>query len=170
MNLRMCLLAIGLLSAAASAEPASGTRAAPQGKSFGLGLVFGSPSGLTGKYMLTADQGIQASIGFGVSSRFRQNFAVVTDILLAVDYIWTPATLVDVAPMTLNFFIGGGAVVGIYENGFFGPTLGARLPVGLSMAFKPIPLEIYLELVPTLIVFPPVALGLGAGLGGRWYF
>jgi hypothetical protein len=166
----MVLMLASVVSAPAKASPAA--EAAPQGKSFGLGLVLGAPSGITGKYMLTGDQGIQASIGFGFSPRYRNNtnLVLVSDVVVAVDYLWTPIHLVDVEPIDVNLYIGGGAIVGVWENGFFGASVGARLPLGVSVPFKAIPLELYLELVPTLVVFPPLALGVGAGLGGRWYF
>jgi hypothetical protein len=42
--------------------------------------------------------------------------------------------------------------------------------VGLSYEFDGAPLDVFLEVVPTLDLIPGTAFDLGAGLGLRYYF
>lgn len=43
------------------------------------------------------------------------------------------------------------------------------MPLGLSLAFHPFPIQVYGELVPSLLVFPALAGGVGGTVGVRGY-
>lgn len=150
----------------------------PQGKQFGIGLQLGAPTALTLKYMVTGDQALVAGLGAGIGWD--------PSISLHVDYVWHPTVLASMGWGSLSWFIGGGGWLsfsgGNYGNGRWGPqyygylytvspfALGARLPIGLDLAFSQVPIEVYLEADPMLVLFPRIAFGLGGTLGGRFYF
>jgi len=45
-----------------------------------------------------------------------------------------------------------------------------RFPLGLAYMFRKVPLDLFLELSPSLIIFPGTAFDAGAGLGIRYWF
>ncbi len=44
------------------------------------------------------------------------------------------------------------------------------MPLGLDLSLGPIPLMFYAELVPAVLVFPNIDIGLGASIGVRLFF
>jgi hypothetical protein len=175
-----------VLSAAeetAGATREKGGSVSPMGRQFGIGLQVGYPTALSLKYMLTGDQGIQGGVGiFGYQCG--RNFGFCTyGFALHADYLWHAAVLASPPPFVLSFYIGGGAQLGFggYAGPFYTPfgsyvagagyfSLAARVPFGLSMALTQIPIEIFLEVTPTLIIFPPLGFTFAPSLGFRFYF
>jgi len=163
----------------------------PQGLKMGVGLQIGSPTGLTGKYMLTGNQGVVGGIGAGLGG-----------LSLHVDYLWHPQILATAEPFKLSWYIGAGGWLGFfpYPNGipgigyfgpnfaygyynghvaflylpynflWFAPSFAIRVPLGLSVALRQLPIEFYAGLTPSLLIFPGVGFGLGGEIGGRIYF
>lgn len=170
MNARAWMVVVVALFAASDAAASM----SPQGKTFGLGLQLGAPTAVTGKLMVTGDQAIVVGVGAGIG----------WDVSLGVhaDYLWHPSVLVDVAPATFSWYIGGGGWVSFHQPNAKGfrydyyyvdgvPfAVGLRLPIGIDMAMNALPFEVYLEGVPTLAVFPRVGFGLGVAIGARFWF
>jgi hypothetical protein len=157
----------------------SGFSAAPQGRTFGIGLQLGTPTGLTGKYMVAPDQGL----AFGVGAAFYSALGSGQSLDFHVDYLFHPHLLVGAEAIKLTWYVGPGLFLALVEPGtvpyFPGPFwypgyrsawLGLRVPIGLDLAFKNLPIEIFLEGVPMLLAFPVVGFGMGASLGLRFYF
>ncbi len=44
------------------------------------------------------------------------------------------------------------------------------MPFGINYVFEPIPIEVFLEIVPALEIIPDVDFHLRAGIGARYYF
>ena len=159
--------------------PPAGAGSTPQGRTFGLGLQIGYPTAITIKYMLRPDQGIVA--GLGGFSGFAYSSAALS---LHVDYVWHPTTLTSGEQFVLSWYIGRGGNVIIFNNPrqkpfiasfnyYYFPTniwLAARVPLGVNLALTQLPFEIYLEAVPSILLFPGISFGLGAAIGGRFYF
>ena len=119
-------------------------------KQFGLGLEFGSPTGLTGKYFL--DNGSNAlQFGLGGYYGYRDYYG----FHLYFDYLWHPVSLVSASAFELPLFVGIGGRLWQFDHrrdrdpyddvtGF-----GIRIPVGIAFDFNNIPIDIFLQLVPT---------------------
>jgi len=163
----------------------------PEGKQMGVGLQIGSPTGLTGKYMLTGNQGVVAGVGAGLGG-----------LSVHLDYLWHPQVLAVADPFRLSWYLGLGGWLGFfpYPNGvpglgyfgpnfaygyynghlafmylpynllWFAPSFAVRVPLGLSLALRQLPIEIYGGLTPSVLVFPGIGFGLGGEIGGRIYF
>ncbi len=159
-------------------EPA-GAAATPQGRTFGIGLQLGYPTALTIKYMLRPDQGIVA--GVGGFSGFAYDVGAFS---LHVDYVYHPMLLTAGEAYQVTWYVGGGGNLIVFNNPrqrtflpgvtyYYYPTniwLAARVPLGLNLALTQVPFEIYLEAVPSVLVFPSLSFGLGFAIGGRFYF
>ncbi len=150
----------------------------PMGKQIGVGLQVGAPTALTGKLMLAPNQGLVAGIGAGYGFFFHPALSI------HLDYLYHPSILASTNAFTLSWFIGGGAWLGIWDGGrrnrFLVPgyqynygtplLLAVRVPIGLNLAFNELPIELYLEGVPALGIFPAVTFGIGIAAGARFYF
>ena len=146
----LCLILAGVV--AATAAPAS-ARPRPAGrqssfsanKTFGLGIMLGAPTGLSGKYFLDGSHALDFGIG---GMRYYRN----RDGLHAhLDYLWHPLSLVtaEAFEMPLYFGIGGRLFDFNDRNDQFANdtiALGLRAPIGLAFDFNNVPLDIFFEL------------------------
>jgi hypothetical protein len=162
----------------------------PQGRQWGIGIQLGAPTALTLAYMLTPNQALHGGIGAGLPWYWGG-----PSISIFVDYVWHPHVLASGDIFKLSWFVGGGVwggfaplrvfdlwyigagdprfgLWGFYYAPFpsFGTSLGARVPLGVNIALAQLPIELYAELVPAILLFPAVGLGLGGTVGGRIYF
>ncbi len=156
------LAALALLGPLGAAPPAAHAASARSG--FGLGLVLGEPTGLSAKAWLSGGSALQ----FHVSWDFTDAALVLSgDYLVHLDVLG-----VHTPDLDLLLTLGGGVKVGqhtqrAHEEPLF---VGLRVPIGLSMPFKSMPLELFLEAVPGLRVLSKIGFDVDLGLGARWFF
>ena len=152
---------------------------------YGVGLVVGTPTGLTGKVWVAPAGAIDAGLGawgYGRAGGCARdpNGRDVCDrrwrgqsgLSLHVDYLWQ-SRIVDNATVQLDWHLGAGPRAIFYGGpcDFDCWNLGARAPVGLDLTFtRPAFLEIFFELAPTLYLVPGAFFAFEGGLGARAYF
>lgn len=141
-------------------------RASAEGGPFGLGLILGSPTGLSAKLYLNRRNAIDFALGFAFLNR--------RGIALHADYLWHPVMLASDEAFFLPLYFGIGARILDHDrnedDGDF--HLGARAPVGILFDFKTVPLDVFLEvaLVIDIIQDHGDVVDLNAGVGARYYF
>ncbi len=129
-----------------------------QNKGFGLGVIIGEPTGLSGKYWLSGSTAVDlaAAWSFGKTSAFQAQ----------ADFVLHQFDLFNVEKGKLPIYYGiGGAVLFSRKLG-----LGVRVPVGIDYEFAHSPLDLFLEVVPKLALSPATRFDLNAGLGMRFWF
>jgi hypothetical protein len=144
--LRNAIIALVVGTVLATAVPSADARPSPRAqkfqanKSFGLGVMFGAPTAISGKYFLSQD----TALDFGVGTFYRYRDG---GLHLHADFLWHPAVLVkaDAFWLPLYFGIGGRFL----DHGNHG-HLGARVPIGIAFDFTNVPLDIFLELAAVL--------------------
>jgi len=88
----------------------------------------------------------QLPIYWALNARFTNNYSRIG---ISGDYYLLEQSLVD--DINFGWYLGLGGYLGLTSNGGTGVFFGARLPVGLYiMPVQEVPLEIFVELVPTL--------------------
>jgi len=142
---------------------------------FGLGIVLGEPSGLTGK--VWSDH--RAAIDFGLA------FAFDDYILMYADYLHHfPGAFGSSSPFVaqLNPYLGIGAIVAFDTNNNFNANrrffssgsgsvgLGARIPLGIEWRPSHPTIGVFVELVPGLAILPATDGLVEGGVGVRYYF
>lgn len=165
---------LALLVTLGSASAAFAQGAGP----FGLGLVLGEPSGLTGKYWMDGAQAVQGHLAFSLDEhdRGRDYVVVIADYLYHIDVFNMRSSSVD-----LPIYVGIGGKVSIrtgddrwcqeHHNSCDSDLgVGVRIPIGLDLLLRKAPLEFFLEIVPGLRVIPSTDGDVDAGLGARYYF
>jgi hypothetical protein len=126
-------------------------------KTFGLGLELGEPFGINGKYFYSRNK----AIDFGLGDIY--DYYNYRGVYLYADHLWHPTTLVRTEAFELPFYIGAGASIWHWEDYrgavVDGDAIGARMPIGVSFDFNNTPLDIFVQLVPTLDLFADTPMG-----------
>jgi hypothetical protein len=174
-SLWIFLAALGAaLAVVCMAAPAAEARPRPQAssfsanKTFGLGIMIGAPTAISGKYYLGADTAVD--FGVGVIRGFRRD-----GLHLHADFLWHPATLVTAEPFVMPFYLGIGGRIADFEDDIDDDgdiNLGVRAPVGLMLDFNNVPLDVFFELalVIDFIGYDGVDADFNGALGVRYYF
>jgi hypothetical protein len=146
---RLAVLLVVLSSASARAESGS----------FGLGLILGQPTGVTGAYQLSDRTAIDAAVGLGWVDARR--------FYLHVEFDYFLPRLISGGSAELSAYLGiGGFFYDLRDD----PGLGVRAPFGLSLDFTSVPLQLFLEASLLLFLTPDVDLDVRGALGFRYYF
>lgn len=145
---RLALLLVILSSASARAESGS----------FGLGLILGQPTGITGMYHLSDHTAIDAALGLEIFDD--------RDFYLHVEFDYFLPTLVTGNSVSLSAYLGIGGFFAAHND----PAFGARAPFGLSLDFANAPLQIFAEAAVLLLLSPDVDGFVRGAAGFRYYF
>lgn len=147
-----------------------------QQSGFGLGIMLGEPTGLSGKLWTGGENAIGMGLawgGLGSPGGYLHMHA---------DYLWHKMDLIPVSKGKLPLYFGIGARLRIWDdNGYYDngkwedddggrAELGVRLPVGLAYLFDGAPVDIFLEVVPVLDLIPDTDVSLNAAIGARYWF
>ncbi|HEY5948110.1 MAG TPA: DUF3996 domain-containing protein [Kofleriaceae bacterium] len=113
---------------------------------------MGEPTGLNGKVFVAP----KVALDFGVGWIYR-HYYYGDGLHLYGDVLFHPVSLVHSDAFELPLYIGGGLRFWDFEYcrarndcGYGGSAIGIRIPVGISFDFNNVPLDIFLQLVPTI--------------------
>jgi hypothetical protein len=125
----------------------------------GLGAMIGNPTGLNGKYWLSADQAIDGGLGFSVAGRTR--FEMHSDYLFHSEGAFV---FNDVHPLDLYYGLGGRMEFADTIN------IGLRVPVGLSHRYSDQAADMFAEIAPILDFVGKTGIDIHVAFGARYYF
>ena len=141
---------------------------------FGLGVVVGGPTAVTGKYWLNREAALDGGLAFSFSNY----------ILLYGDYlVHYPRPFKNSDPFfsNIDFYMGVGANLVMTTSDrsnndtYYGKKsgsvgLGVRVPFGLEWQPADPPLGVFVEIVPGISVIPATSVDVQGGIGIRYYF
>ena len=177
-------IALAFASTTADARPrpksfGAGSKKFEANKTFGLGLELGYPDGLTGKYFVNESNALQFGLGYAYRHYYYDH-----GLHLYLDYLWHPFVLASAEPFELPFYIGVGGRFWDYDYGcdrngnnciYGGSAVGVRVPVGIAFDFNNIPLDVFIQVAPTLDFFfrdyrDRIYLSFWGSVGVRFWF
>lgn len=171
--------AVALCSALAILLSASTAVAGPGGGGpFGLGLVIGEPTGLSAKYWMDKTQAVDFLLAFSLDNDndFDNDDNDLDRLVFAADYLYH----IDVfrprsVELPLHVGIGGKLTFwdrdrGRYRDDDSEIGIAIRVPLGIDLLLRSVPLEFFLEIVPGLFIIPGTNADIDAGIGVRYYF
>ncbi len=132
-----------------------------QDRGLGIGLIFGEPTGFSGKYWLDDKNAVDAGFGYSLISGSKE-------MSLHVDYLYHTISSIKLDNQQLPIYYGFGGRLRIKENA--SDRLGVRGVIGAIYKIKSAPVEIFLEVAPVFTLLPETDLDFDFGLGGRYYF
>lgn len=134
------------------------TSAKGQDDSFGLGLIVGNPTGISGKLWLDQYTALDAAAAWSFGNR--------RSFHLHGDYLFHRFDLIRVQKGRVPVHVGIGARTRIGKD----DRLGIRGVVGLTYLFEDSPLDVFFEMAPILDLAPNTDFDLNAGIGVRYFF
>ena len=140
---------------------------APEGKTFGFGIILGDPTGGTAKLWLTRDNALAFHLGASFFGSPR----------IGVDYLWHFDAFNS---NIVNLYAGPGGVIGFGEgHGFWYKKkfirtgneigIGGRAMFGINVVPQRTPLEIFVELGVLIAFIPDFGSAADAAIGVRFY-
>ncbi|MCL1818339.1 MAG: hypothetical protein FWG35_05355 [Spirochaetaceae bacterium] len=162
-----------LCAAAANAQESPRNASALAAESgFGAGLVAGEPVAASAKLWISETSAIEAGIGWSFYRRTPQGIKMRGAPYAYIDFLRHFFNVVKARTGKFVYFIGAG-VEGSYlyysdrfRDRFY---LGLRIPFGLSYMFPDAPLDIFIELVPSVVFLRGLSSDMGAGVGIRYW-
>lgn len=152
-----------LVAVTLAAPPAVvGGPGGPRG--FGVGVLVGEPTALSGAYRGGGRTWVDVAVGWSFP---REWLAFHGDLLL------TPTTLSsdDLGELRFPLYLGVGPRLRLDLDEYDSDTsVGVRVPFGMGVYHANAPVEGFLELVPGVLIIPQTSLMFDAGIGVRVYF
>ena len=131
-----------------------------QEKGFGLGVMIGEPTGISGKYWLNETNALDFSLAYS----FVHDKSAVS---LHGDYLFHLPHLIK-SELNLPFYYGFGGR--IHFNNKSKSTIGARGVAGIMWIPNSLPIDTFFEIAPVFNLFPETSLQLDLAIGCRYYF
>lgn len=136
--------------------------AARAGGPFGAGVMFGEPTGVSLKLHLGGRSAVDAGLGWAFGSGGA--------IAMHADYL-VHVQLAEERGVRLFFYAGAGPRLrvrsGDHDESF---SLALRIPLGLVVPFEKQSIDLFLEIVPGLQLYPATDGIIDAAIGIRYYF
>lgn len=134
-----------------------------EGGPFGLGIIVGQPTGVTGAYRLGGNTAIDGAVGLDVFDD--------RHFYLHATFLFVLPNLLSGGSVGLSPYLGPGGFISDRGKGDGSRVgLGVRAPFGLSLDFRRAPLQIFGEFAVVLPLIPDPDLGIGGAVGFRYYF
>lgn len=130
--------------------------AQPYRPSFGVGAMFGEPTGVTVKKYFDERGAFDIGAAWSLADRY-EALHLHANLLFQDNITQNP---------NLFFYHGVGGRVLLASDAKF----GIRAPLGLAYIFPNIPFDFFVEIAPILDVVPKVAFAGNGGFGVRYYF
>jgi hypothetical protein len=130
----------------------------------GLGLILGSPTGVSLGYRPSGQSHI---VNVGLAWNFPQQ-----RVHAHVDYLRTVYVLEDPNAPSISFplNVGVGARFHSWDGSGSKASVGVRIPLQMTMVPHHQPFDVFLELVPVLLLYPETKMRLDGALGARYFF
>jgi hypothetical protein len=133
------------------------------GGAFGAGVSMGTPTGFTGRLWFSRDSALQFSAGGNLGQR--------GSLTASMDYIVAREHMAEAEG---NYFITTyvGAGVG-YDSEFLDGNkslaFGPRLVGGASVTLPTLPIDIFIQVSPTVFVVDSLSWSMGGQIGAHYY-
>ncbi len=129
-----------------------------QDRGFGLGVILGEPTGVSGKYWTSSSNAVDGGLAW--SFRHAGFFHV------HADYLWHFPLRTETAER-FTFYTGVGGRLGVDSHE---ALLGVRVVGGFAFWPRGTPLDIFVEIAPVIDLAPATELSANGGIGIRFFF
>ena len=123
-----------------------------QNSGFGLGLVINDDFGIAGKYWIDRTNAIDINLNLAKNAN-----------VLGADYVWHRYDILD---NNFPVYYGVGAKVALGDASGFGVN-GVG---GIAFLIRKLKIDVFVELVPTILLSPDSDFSMDWQLGGRYFF
>jgi hypothetical protein len=138
-----------------------GTISPAQDKGYGIGIILGEPSGLSGKYWLNNTNALDFGLGFSFTN-FNNS-----KIQLSCDYLWNNYDFFKTSEKLIIYY---GPGIKILTGGSNDAKLGIRGVAGVGWFIKDAPIDMFFEVAPVIYMIPGTIFKIDVGIGARYFF
>jgi len=140
-------------------------------RDFGIGVIIGEPTGISAKLWTSGTTAFDAGLGWSVGrdrvGRYYASYVGGNRVHLHVDHLWHAMDAIEATERFPVYYGIGGR---INSGGGTNSSLAVRGVIGIAWLPRGTPVDVFLELAPSLELTPSSGFGLDAGLGARYYF
>jgi hypothetical protein len=142
-----------------------------QERKFGLGIILGEPTGVSAKLWTSPttafDFGLGWSVGGDRIGNYEGSYNGGSRVHFHMDYLWHSFDAIhSTERFPLYYGIGGRINTGAGYNS----SAAVRGVIGLAWMPHETPIDVFLELVPSLQITSSTGFAIDAGLGARYFF
>ena len=142
-----------------------------QDHGFGLGVIIGEPTGISAKLWTSSvnafDFGLGWSIGGDRIGKHGEDYGGETRVHFHADYLWHSFEAIHSSERFPLYYGFGGR---LNTGGGYDASVAVRGVFGIAWLPHNTPIDVFLELVPSLQLTPSTGFGLDGGVGARYYF
>ena len=152
-----------------TAQRSFGQDDVPSVRKFGLGVIIGEPTGLSAKYWTSSTTALDFALGWGFvdENNGNGNGDGSNWIHFHMDYLWHSFEAISSTErFPLYYGIGGRVNTREGDNTSF----AIRGVIGLAWMPHDAPVDIFIELAPSLRLTESTGFAIDGGLGARYYF
>ncbi|MDP2885222.1 MAG: hypothetical protein Q8P51_09415 [Ignavibacteria bacterium] len=141
------------------------------GHNFGLGVIIGEPTGISAKLWTSNstafDFGLGWSMGGDRIGMYDGYYDGGSRVHFHMDYLWHSFEAIhSTERFPLYYGIGGRINTGAGYNS----SLAVRGMLGIAWLPRGTPIDVFLEVAPSLQLSPSTGFGIDAGFGARYFF
>jgi hypothetical protein len=142
-----------------------------QERSFGLGVIVGEPTGLSAKLWTSSttafDFGLGWSIGGDRLGNYNGNYDGGSRVHFHMDYLWHSFEAIHSSERFPLYYGFGGR---INSGAGYDASFAVRGVIGIAWLPHNTPMDIFLELAPSLQLTSSTGFAIDAGFGARYFF
>jgi hypothetical protein len=142
-----------------------------QERTFGLGVIIGEPTGLSAKLWTSSttafDFGLGWSIGGDRISKYDGGYNGGSRVHFHMDYLWHSFEVIRSSERFPLYYGFGGR---INTGAGYNSSAAVRGVIGIAWMPRETPVDIFLEVVPSLQLTSSTGFAIDAGLGARYFF
>lgn len=142
-----------------------------QERTFGLGIIIGEPTGISAKLWTSNDNAFDFGLGWSVGGdrigRYGGTYTGGNRVHMHMDYLWHAFNAIHSSErFPLYYGIGGR----LNSGGGYQSSFAVRGVLGIAWLPRETPIDVFLEIAPSLQLTPSTGFGIDAGLGARYFF
>ena len=141
------------------------------GQNFGLGVIVGEPTGISAKLWTSNDTAFDFGLGWSMGGdrigRYDGFYNGGSRLHFHMDYLWHSF---DAIRSTERFPLYYGLGGRLNNGAGYNSSLAVRGVIGIAWLPSGAPMDVFLELVPSLQLTSSTGFGMDAGFGVRYFF
>jgi hypothetical protein len=142
-----------------------------QDRNFGLGVIIGEPTGISAKYWTSSENAFDFGLGWSIGGdrigKYKGNYDGGSRIHFHMDYLWHAFGVIHSSERFPLYYGFGGR---INTGAGYDASVAVRGVIGIAWLPHHTPIDVFLEIVPSLQLTSSTGFGLDAGIGARYYF
>ena len=124
----------------------------------GFGIILGEPTGISFKTWQSDEIAYDAALAWSLGKDGK--------VHVHVDYLIHNYKLIRTIKSNTPIYYGIGGRIKTKDE----TVLGVRIPLGINFKSRKIPIDVFIEIVPTFNLIPQTEFDLEGGIGVRYYF